>query len=248
MTFLEKRVCKKILAELQTTKFDLRKLDIKLINSKEELRKKNQLIRAYKADVKTAKKGYRYELHKEKINTSLAKIKALKALERIDELNNELLVALNKPPVEIYPYPDIAGLVDNIESYNAFKDKRLKGYELTVADREYYTLDKDTWETVLAKVWLKVSFAQKKWTKEVGDCDNWAEAMHYHLAKATLDAGLDHQLAFTLAWSNTHAYNLFVTEDKIYVYEPQSGKTKGNFKVINKLFKKFDTTKIFFIS
>jgi len=139
--------------------------------------------------------------------------------------------------------------LDNPSVYLPFSDARLNKYEKTIADLEYNKFNKDTWDIILAKVYKEVKKAQVVWRKNVGDCDNWAESMHYYLSKSMLDAGMERQSAFGLAWSKTHAYNFYVTDKDIWMYEPQTGKTIAKMTgKYGELFPKFETTKIFFIS
>jgi len=77
------------------------------------------------------------------------------------------------------------------------------------------------------------------------NCDNFALVMNAFLAIAIKKAGLRYQGAFTIAWSRNHAYNLYVDSEKqIWIYEPQTGVTKGLLKEGED---SYDTQKIWFI-
>jgi len=59
-------------------------------------------------------------------------------------------------------------------------------------------------------------------------CDDWALVMASFVTCAFKAAGLDKQGAFCVIWSNSHAYNGFITADgKFHVYEPQNNSVVG---------------------
>ena len=78
---------------------------------------------------------------------------------------------------------------------------------------------------LLTKVKL---LAEDRYRSNVYDCDNFAEVLHAYTSLGFRDAGSDKQGMVAIAWSRTHAYNVFMTKSKImYVYEPQNNEVVG---------------------
>ena len=177
-----------------------------LNREKQSLQATNQLLDAWKQD-------YRDLEYDRDLQISLLKYKLTKALSKSWEI------------------PDISDFIKDRTQYDPWIDDRIDGLELEIADRFYYTFSDGMWKSILAKCYLSVRKAQETWVREVGDCDNWAEAMHYTVTNATFKATPRpaHQSAIAIAWSFTgaHAYNAFVANDAIYIYEPQNGEIKG---------------------
>ena len=121
----------------------------------------------------------------------------------------------------------------------------LYDYDMVRADLIYYAFPKDVWLTILSQIQPVVKKCLKNWVSSISDCDDFALVMNAFLAVALKDAGLKYQGAFTIAWSNSHAYNLYVDESKqIWVYEPQNDTTVG---LLGDGVKPYDTQKIWFI-
>ena len=96
---------------------------------------------------------------------------------------------------------------------------------VSAADPEYLAYSKDDWLTILGLIQPRV---KGLWRKNIWDCDNFSELMHAYTALAFRDSGMELQGYICIAWSTTHAYNIFITdEEAFYVYEPQTGKVVG---------------------
>jgi len=113
-----------------------------------------------------------------------------------------------------------------------FEGKIFAGYDLRVADLEYYQLPYDAWIELLASVQREVGESLSKWRANVSDCDDWAYVMGATVVQAFVKAGLDKQGAFMILWDMTgaqkHAYNGFMdTDGQVWVYEPQDGTVVG---------------------
>jgi len=113
-----------------------------------------------------------------------------------------------------------------------FEDKTFMGYDLRLADWEYYQLPYDAWIELLAAVQREVGESLTKWRVNVSDCDDWAYVMGATVVQAFVKAGLERQGAFMILWDMTgeqkHAYNGFMdTDGQVWVYEPQNGTVVG---------------------
>ena len=118
----------------------------------------------------------------------------------------------------------------------------LKQYELTVADLSYYCFPKTQWETLLSEIHPFLTNLIGPWTSNIADCDEFALIMNAFIASSFIKAGYDLQGAFFIAWSDTHAYNVFVDSLKnVWVYEPQNNRTIGR---IGNTSAPYDTKKI----
>ena len=116
----------------------------------------------------------------------------------------------------------------------------------TFADWNYYTLPLDDWKKVLTKI--QQTF-KAVWTQEIFDCDDFAlltSAMLTYAWYKSIGNILNNQLAFGIAWSKTHAYNVFIDNDrKVWIYEPQSNIILGE---LGKTQAPYDTIEIWFMS
>jgi len=197
-------------------------LQSQVIDKDRKISAKDQMIEAWKIDYAEIK-------HAKNIDISLLRLKLTKALESAIKI------------------PDISEFVLEKTRYNPWVDQRLYDYQTKIADRYYYTYSEFQWQEILALCWKEVEKAQDRWLSEVGDCDNWAEAMHYVVTNATLRANPrpTHQSAICIAWSSSHAYNLYFSDEEIWVYEPQNGEVKG---VLGETEEPYDTRLLLFIS
>jgi hypothetical protein len=178
-----------------------------IVNSKTKtIKEQTQMIGAWRQDYSDLRYNKNLEI-------SLLKIKLTKALESSIKI------------------PDISEFLDEKARYDPWNDPRIMGLQTKIADRYYFIYTAKAWGEILDTCWDSVKEAQDRWIAEVGDCDNWAEAMHYVVANATLRAEPrpKHQSAIAVAWSweGGHAYNLYVTNDGVYNYEPQNGRPIG---------------------
>ena len=105
-------------------------------------------------------------------------------------------------------------------------------YDWETADLTYLSLDMDDWKRVLTAVKKTIIGT---WTTDVFDCDDFALVMAAMVAYSSYKSGFSKQLAFGIAWSHVHAYNVFITKDeKIWVYEPQTNRIIGEANEIKK--------------
>ena len=111
-----------------------------------------------------------------------------------------------------------------------------------IADNKYLVFSKSTWMDILTKV--RNSF-YLKWKKEISDCDNFASIMCAAVQKAFIDSGFEYQGAFGYAIeAGKHAFNVFVADGEVYVYEPQNNIVKG---LLGQTESPYNANKIFFI-
>lgn len=121
----------------------------------------------------------------------------------------------------------------------------LYDYDMMRADLIYYAFPKDIWLIILSQIQPIVKKCLQTWSSNISDCDDWALVMNAFLVAALKDKRLKYQGAFTIAWSNNHAYNLYVDDLKqIWIYEPQNNTTVG---LLGNGVKPYDTQKIWFI-
>jgi len=246
--------CKRVKADLKRKIHEVGRLEMNIDDLQLQLSNKKGIINAYKLDIQSEKENTIRAVHNERLRTTQAKLKLIKSLDTLNITYIRLNDCLNTPAPDpeiilVNPFPDVSKYMDDVQIYEPFKDKRLNPYDVNIADAQYNMMSRNDWKGMLKLVHVEVKKAQKIWKKSVGDCDNWAESMHYFLSKSVLNTGVDLQCAFAIAWSKTHAYNIFIANDDIWMYEPQSGKTKG--RMIGKygeMFPNFATERIFFIS
>ena len=129
--------------------------------------------------------------------------------ERLETLSNELSKCIG--PIEITEEYET-----KINPYSI-----IKGYDLVVADREYVTYSICNWMAILTRL-HKNLVSEYNYLKDIWDCDDCAILYSTILAFSAYKAGLSNQPAFAIAWSDTHAFNLFVdSNNRIWIYEPQ---------------------------
>ena len=132
--------------------------------------------------------------------------------------------------------------VDDATKVYPYSNLTLKQYELAVADLSYYCFPKTQWETLLSEIHPFLVDLIGEWAENVADCDDFALIMNAFIASSFIKAGYDLQGAFFIAWSNTHAYNVFVDDTKnVWVYEPQTDRVMGR---IGNTSPPYDTKKI----
>ena len=96
---------------------------------------------------------------------------------------------------------------------------------LIYADLEYYMLNLNDWKKVLKQLQKLLT---QKYTKSVFDCDDFALVMASLVVQYAYAKKMDRQLAFAIAWSDVHTFNVFWTPNgKMYVFEPQTGMVVG---------------------
>jgi len=118
--------------------------------------------------------------------------------------------------------------IDDATKVYPYNNLILKQYELTVADLSYHCFPKTQWETLLSELHPFLKDLVGPWTSSVADCDDFALIMNAFVASSFIKAEYDLQGAFFIAWSSTHAYNVFVDSAKnVWVYEPQTNRVKG---------------------
>lgn len=122
----------------------------------------------------------------------------------------------------------------------------IKGYDLTIADAEYLTYTFDDWKSIMFR--LHQHLVDKfKYVTDVGDCDDFALVYTSTLAYSAYQAGLSKQVAFGIAWSNTHAFNVAIDDkNNVWVIEPQSGSVIG--ELGTDLGESYNVKKIWFLS
>jgi hypothetical protein len=100
-----------------------------------------------------------------------------------------------------------------------------------VADVNYYALSMEDWKRVLdvafrvrQRIFEKLTSYEEYYNLESYDCDDFALLTNAIIILIAKYLKLNYQLAFGIAWSDTHAFNIFITSDnQIYIYEPQNG-------------------------
>jgi len=113
-----------------------------------------------------------------------------------------------------------------------FEDAAFAGYDLRIADAEYYLLPYDKWIEILALVHKEVKEGLIRWRANISDCDNWADITASTIALTFVKAGLNKQGAFMIIWDMTgdkkHAYNAFMdVNGQVWIYEPQTNEIVG---------------------
>ena len=138
--------------------------------------------------------------------------------------------ALNKWLDEAIQIPDITQLI-NLETaklVDPYTVESLNGYYLTVADPQYYTFPKETWQLILDLVHKEVKEMAGAWKRNIFDCDNFSNTTQDIASIAFMNAKLSYQGAIMIAWSGVHAYNIILDIDNVgWVYEPQTNEIIG---------------------
>jgi len=152
--------------------------------------------------------------------------------KRAESLSRALAKSINLPEV---PCP-----LEGMGEVNPWKLISKYGkYDILTADKYYYTLPLNTWIKFLTSIQTQVEKILPKWREDVADCDDYALLMASFVAAVfAKNPWFDHQIAFAITWSRSHAYNSFITSEGTWeIYEPQSnaivgrlGKTTGIYK------------------
>ena len=97
--------------------------------------------------------------------------------------------------------------------------------EIEIADYAYWTVSKQEFERILKQINEKI---KATWTEEIFDCDDFALLMAGLVAYTCYKSGFKKQLAFGIAWSNVHAFNIFVDKNHtVWIWEPQTASIIG---------------------
>lgn len=149
--------------------------------------------------------------------------------ERIQELSDMLAAAFYIPPIDSHIQEPPPKLI---------QPRTVTGIkwcsDVNIADVSYYVLTSSQWINILGPIQDEVKAVLESWKPEVSDCDDFALLMNAFVAMAFEEAGLDHQGAFGIAWSKTHAYNFFIVSNgKTLVYEPQTDNVMGEIRQLS---------------
>jgi len=137
--------------------------------------------------------------------------------EQIQQLTSQLADAL--------VLPDITPYTDDPTTFDPWTEG-LPVDDYVIADKEYYVYPKEDWLEILRRVQPNVKAVLSRWRSSISDCDNFALLMAGLVSGCFAKADLDLQGAFMVAWSRTHAFNVYRDSDGDYwVYEPQNSKT-----------------------
>jgi len=137
--------------------------------------------------------------------------------EQITQLTSQLADALTLPNITLY--------TENPTVFDPWKEG-LPVDDSVIADLEYYVYSKEDWLKILELVQPNVKAVLVRWRREISDCDTFALLMAGLVAGCFAKADLSRQGAFMVAWSRTHAYNVYRDSDGVFwVYEPQNNKT-----------------------
>ena len=202
-------------------------------NQAESLKAENEKLRN---DVTILSKNYvSCLLDKSQIITNYNEEKQYLTL-RVLELSQMLAKSITLPELV---------LLEPYEIIEPDAMSELYDYDMIRADLKYYAFPKETWITILSQTQAEVEKCLKSWVSNISDCDDWALVMNAFLVSALKNTGLKYQGAFTIAWSNSHAYNLYVDDSKqIWIYEPQNNTTVG---LLSEGINPYNTKKIWFI-
>jgi len=158
--------------------------------------------------------------------------------DRIDTLTTALANAVHI--IDISPY-----LTEKVTVNPYDLIKKYGTYDIICGDFEYYALSEENWKNILSTIQIQVMKVLKEYLAECRDCDDFALLMDSFVMSAFANASLDKQGAFCIIWSNSHAYNGFVTFDnKIYIYEPQNNVIIGE---LGKTLAPYDSRYIWFM-
>ena len=113
------------------------------------------------------------------------------------------------------------------KEYHPFQDSHLMSYISSIADATYYSFPKYQWRNLLTPI-QKILKETLNYESNISDCDDFALIMNSYIAISFIKGNYDYQGAFLTLWSDRHAYNGYVDEDKnVWVYEPQTNRTIG---------------------
>jgi len=123
--------------------------------------------------------------------------------------------------------------------------RKLGNFDLVTADEIYYALPVNSWIKILKSIQPQVEKVLEKWRRDISDCDDFALVTASTVAASFAYDPFERQVAFAIAWSNTHAYDLFITtEGTCEIYEPQSNAVVGR---LGKTSGIYETKKIWFM-
>lgn len=111
------------------------------------------------------------------------------------------------------------------------------------ADQVYNVYDQEHWKEILTEIG---NTFQATWTEEIFDCDDFSLLFAGLLAYSSYRAKLPVQPALAIAWSKTHAFNVFIDKNGLgWVYEPQNNTVIGR---LGKTTGKYFVTELWFMS
>lgn len=142
--------------------------------------------------------------------------------------------------------PNISKFTMNKLKINPSQTINTTTYNLVKADAYYYAFSLEDWKNILTAIYEQKQKIIDVWIREISDCDDHALIMAGLVASTFSKTNLEYQGAFAIAWSNSHAYNLFITDDnQTYVYEPNGGVIQGE---LGETDAPYDTKMIWFMS
>ena len=170
----------------------------------------------------------------------------LKQCEKDKKYYAKRVETLSKALANSVILPDIRNFVRDVREINPWKIIGRSGqYDMVTADKTYYPLPLNDWIKILSDIQTQVEKVLPKWRTDISDCDDYALVMASFVVATFAKPYLDKQVAFAIAWSNTHAYNLFITtEGTCEIYEPQSNAVVGR---LGKTSGIYETKKIWFM-
>jgi len=145
--------------------------------------------------------------------------------DRLQECKMALIEAqansIGIPKIDVEP----AGTVTIGELKGLLRKEGFKDIE--VADAEYYILKERDMDSIVRYAHALYDRVVR-YTKQVFDCDDFAELSHMLVALGVYRAGWKKQVAYGEAWSNLHAFNVAIVlgddgNKKVVFYEPQTG-------------------------
>lgn len=101
---------------------------------------------------------------------------------------------------------------------------RVKPYlfvNCVVGDGEYETFTLSDWKVILLKIHTQIK-DQCIYTPEIFDCDDFALLFSSIMTYSAYKSNMKIQPAFGIAWSKLHAFNIFIANNEVYIYEPQN--------------------------
>jgi len=170
----------------------------------------------------------------------------LKQCEKDKAYYAKRVKTLSKALANSVVLPDIRNFVKDVKEVNPWKIIGKSGhYDMVTADKTYYPLPLNDWIKILSDIQTQVEKVLPKWRTNVSDCDDYALLMASFVVATFAKPYLDKQVAFAIAWSYNHAYNLFITtEGTLEIYEPQSNAIVGR---LGKTSGIYETKKIWFM-
>ena len=170
----------------------------------------------------------------------------LKQCEKDKAYYAKRVKTLSKALANSVVLPDIRNFIKDVKEVNPWKIIGKSGhYDMVTADKTYYVVPLNDWIKILSDIQTQVEKVLPKWRTDISDCDDYALVMASFVVATFAKPYLDKQVAFAIAWSNSHAYNLFITTEGTYeIYEPQSNVIVGQ---LGKTTGIYETKKIWFM-